>query len=113
MTNPTSPIIKYKALPASPRINRVECSRESASTVWDLEGRREAKESISRIVPHKYCDTWGEAHAVLMRHAEQRLERARTEAKSAQAVLYKCERMLNPEVHTATRSLTQTTNALL
>ena len=74
------------------KIERVECTRETDSSVWVLEDTRGwfDKDKPPKLVERRrnkgadYHDSWQAAHAVLLADAERRLEGARTALARAQ-----------------------------
>jgi len=63
-------IIKWKTTSWSSKIERVECTWETASTVVCTNGRSvwNARKMSEHVA---YFDTWAEAHANLLNHAEK------------------------------------------
>lgn len=71
-------------------IKRVECTRETESSVWVMEdtagwGRPPKMEERRRVKGNDYHDTWEAAHAFLLERAELKLQHARSTLQRAQA----------------------------
>lgn len=87
MATPPSQLITHKWLAQrGDEITRVECIRESEASVWLANGSRRDKQSTSRKYPHRYCETWEEARAELLIHAERKLNDARRQLERAQGL---------------------------
>ncbi len=77
------------------KIERVECTRETESSVWVLEDTRswydEQEGKPPKFVERRrnkgadYHDSWQAAHECLLKDAERRLENARAALAKAQA----------------------------
>lgn len=93
-----STITKWRAREFLSEIKRVECARETDVSVFVAVGngaieRREAKESRGQ----KYCNSWDEAHAYLLRLAEARVQSARFALDRANGALGNIKGMKKPQ----------------
>jgi hypothetical protein len=74
------------------KITPVEVERETESSVW-INGNRRAK--ITEW--DTFHDTWDEAHAHLLKHAEQQAQSARRNLEAANGSLGNVKGMKRPE----------------
>lgn len=70
-------------------IVKVPVERESASSIWTVGGRREAKTDV-------YFDTWAEAHQRMGAEAERLVHHARRQLELANARLGNVKGMKEP-----------------
>lgn len=95
-----APIIKWKTRPWTDVIERVECERESKSSLWILEKWRPGKMEVRMCRKNSsdtiYHDTWEEAHAYLLDRADKELARARRTAARAKENYERRLRMTKP-----------------
>jgi hypothetical protein len=106
-------IIKWKTnigtWSSSDKIERVECTRETAKCVWPLVDMRSWAEKTEGTKPpcmqegprrdkgSDYHDTWEAAHATLLADAERRLDSARMALTRAQGHHGNVKGMKKPE----------------
>jgi hypothetical protein len=72
-------------------IIEVEVEKETDSSVW-VKGHRNAKRSADAT----YCDTWDEAHNILLEKAQIRVDDARNRLNHANDVLGNVKGMKKP-----------------
>jgi len=88
-------IIKWKTTSWNSKIERVECTRETASTVVCTNGR--SVWSARKMSEHAaYFDTWAEAHAYLLNHAERQLAGLSAQLAEAYTETAKIKQMTAP-----------------
>ena len=77
-------IIKWQAIPGFASVERLECTRETASSVFYVNKRDGTEYRVRKITEGiAYFDTWAEAHAHLTQHATQRVLGARRQLEVA------------------------------
>lgn len=94
-------IIKWQTNRYDSKIERMECTRETARTVWymasgGIRGQIERKQSKDGDW-HQLHDSWDAAHVFLMGRAQRSLESARIQLASAQGEFGNVKGMKKPE----------------
>ena len=90
--------IKYAVIPQRPSITKVAITRETEACVfyWSAFYGKECRES-KRTNGRVWLDTWEEAHAELIYHAERELAQAEDQLGRAEHHLAEVFAMSDPE----------------
>ena len=95
-----APIIKWETRPWTDVIRRVECERESGSSLWVIDewpfGERKARIRRKSSGRWTFHDTWEDAHSHLMEMALERVAELQRKVAQAKERYQRCLHMTKP-----------------